>query len=107
MAQTVKLKRSAASGKVPDTDSLELGEIDINTSDGKIYFEKNDGSATVQSILTTNTALPITGSLQMCGSTTYVVGVTGSINTSGDGRVYEQGNSVIDHATAMSIVFGG
>ncbi len=43
----------------------------------------------------------------MSGSTTYVVGVTGSINTSGDGRVYEQGNSVIDHATAMSIVFGG
>ncbi len=31
---------------------------------------------------------------------------TGNINTSG-GRVLEQGNSVIDHATAMAIVFGG
>ena len=32
--------------------------------------------------------------------------VTGNINTT-TGRVLEQGNSVIDHATAMAIVFGG
>lgn len=38
--------------------------------------------------------------------------VTGNITASGDinttgGRVFEQGTSVIDHATAMAIVFGG
>jgi hypothetical protein len=32
--------------------------------------------------------------------------VTGSLNVE-SGRVFEQGTSVIDHATAMAIVFGG
>jgi len=105
MAQTIKLKRSSTAGKVPTTSNLALGELAINTSDGKIFFEKNDGSDSIQSILTTNTPSPITGSLQMSGSSDYVIGVTGSINTD-TGRVYEKGTSIMDHATAMSIVFG-
>ena len=32
--------------------------------------------------------------------------VTGSLNVD-KGRIFEQGTSVIDHATAMAIVFGG
>jgi ribosomal protein S4E len=105
MAQTVKLKRSSTTGKVPTTSNLALGELAINTNDGKIFFEKNDGSDSIQSILTTNTPTPITGSLQMSGSSSYVIGVTGSINTK-TGRVYEQGTSVVDTAIAFSIVFG-
>ena len=37
MSQTIVLKRSALPGKVPDTGSLNLGEIAINTYDGKVY----------------------------------------------------------------------
>jgi|TARA_B100000959_G_C14480955_1_gene419130 hypothetical protein len=54
-----------------------------------------------------------TGSFFVSGSDspttmgTYVLTTSGSITTQGTGRVYEQGNSVMDHATAMSIVFGG
>ena len=106
MAQIVKLKRSAIAGKLPTTSSLALGEIAINTNDGKIFFERSGSSVTVQSILTTNTITPITGSLNLSGSD-YVIAVTGSINTAGSGRIYEQGNSVMDHGTAMAIVFGG
>ncbi len=47
MAQTIKLKRSASSGAVPSTSSLELGEVAINTYDGKMYIKKNDGSDSV------------------------------------------------------------
>ena len=47
MAQTIKLKRSASSGAVPTTSSLELGEVAINTHDGKMYIKKNDGSDSV------------------------------------------------------------
>ena len=54
MAQVLKLKRSATAYKVPSTSDLALGELAMNTNDGKIYFEKNDGSATIQTILTTN-----------------------------------------------------
>ena len=95
MAQTVKLKRSAASGKVPDTDSLELGEIAINTNDGKIYFEKNDGSATIQTILTTNSQT--TGSIELVGA------VTASY-FSGDGSAIT--NASDPNSVVFSIVFG-
>jgi hypothetical protein len=38
------MKRSAVPGKVPTTEQLELGELAVNTHDGKIYFKKNNGS---------------------------------------------------------------
>lgn len=52
MTQVVKLKRSATPGKVPTTADLELGEIAINTYDGKLYFEKDSGTPTVVSVAT-------------------------------------------------------
>ena len=44
MAQTVLLRRSAVQGKIPQTTDLQLGEIAINTYDGKVYIKKSDGS---------------------------------------------------------------
>jgi|TARA_B110000285_G_scaffold30359_1_gene31043 hypothetical protein len=43
MAQTIKLKRSATPGSVPSTSSLSLGEVAINTYDGKMYIKKSAG----------------------------------------------------------------
>ena len=40
MAQTIKLKRSATSGATPTTSNLALGEVAINTYDGKMYIKK-------------------------------------------------------------------
>lgn len=47
MAQTIKLKRSATSGSAPAVGDLELGEIAINTTDGRIFTKRNDGSNAV------------------------------------------------------------
>lgn len=47
MANLVKLKRSAVAGKVPLTTDLELGELAVNTYDGKLYTKKDDGTASV------------------------------------------------------------
>lgn len=47
MAQTVKLKRSATPSAVPTTAQLDLGEVAINTYDGKMYIKKDDGTASV------------------------------------------------------------
>jgi hypothetical protein len=44
MAVDIKLKRSAVPGKVPNTSSLELGELALNTYDGKAYFKKQIGA---------------------------------------------------------------
>ena len=50
MAQTIKLKRSNTSGATPTTSQLELGEVAINTYDGKMYIKKNDGTEAVVEI---------------------------------------------------------
>ena len=43
MTQTVQLKRSATAGAIPSTSDLELGELAINTYDGKAYIKKSVG----------------------------------------------------------------
>lgn len=47
MANTVKMKRSAVAAKVPTTSDLALGEIAINTYDGKVYIKKDNGTASI------------------------------------------------------------
>ena len=37
----IKLKRSAVSGKIPTANDLPLGELALNTYDGKLYASKN------------------------------------------------------------------
>ena len=48
MSTTLKLKRSSQSGNVPETTQLDLGELAINTHDGRIYLKKDDGSESIQ-----------------------------------------------------------
>ena len=43
MTQTVQLKRSATAGAIPSTSDLALGELAINTYDGKAYIKKSVG----------------------------------------------------------------
>lgn len=50
MANTFRLKRSAVQGKVPTTGDLQLGELALNTYDGKLYTLKDNGSASVVEI---------------------------------------------------------
>ena len=42
----IKLKRSAVSGKIPSANDLPLGELALNTYDGKLYASKNVGIGT-------------------------------------------------------------
>ena len=37
----IRLRRSSVSGNVPSTSDLDLGELAINTYDGKLYLKKN------------------------------------------------------------------
>lgn len=59
MAQTIKLKRSSVSGNVPTTAQLDLGELAINTYDGKIFIKKDNGTASVVEV-GTNSLLDLT-----------------------------------------------
>ena len=68
MAQVVKLKRSSVEGKTPTTSNLELGELSINTHDGRAFLKKNDGSDSIEHLITTNSQT--TGSIELIGSIT-------------------------------------
>jgi len=120
MAQVVKLKRTAVEGKVPSTSNLELGELAINTYDGRIFFEKDNGASSIEQIVTTNSQT--TGSINIIGNVTASIFfgniqstngvVSGSsqltasfdtryLNTSGDGVV--SGSSQITYSGISSI----
>jgi hypothetical protein len=47
MGQTIKLKRSATPSAVPTIEQLDLGEVAINTYDGKVFIKRNNGTETV------------------------------------------------------------
>lgn len=47
MANLIQLRRSAVQGAVPTTAQLQLGELAINTYDGKLYLKKNDGTESI------------------------------------------------------------
>tara|TARA_B100001173_G_scaffold256780_1_gene229003 strand:- start:979 stop:1296 length:318 start_codon:yes stop_codon:yes gene_type:complete len=48
MASTIKHIRSSIQGRTPTTAQLELGELAINTTDGKVFIKKSvSGTETV------------------------------------------------------------
>ena len=109
MAQTVKLKRSSVAKKVPTASDLELGELAMNTVDGKVYFEKNDGSPSVQTILTTDSQT--TGSIDLTGAVTASyfkgdgAGITGLTSAAID-SVAGMSNNYVLTATGATAVTG-
>lgn len=59
MANTIKIKRSAVAGKAPAVGDLQLGELAINTFDGKLYTKKDNGTASVVEIGAGGSASPV------------------------------------------------
>jgi hypothetical protein len=86
MAQSIILKRSSLSGKVPDTGSINLGEVAINTHDGKVYFKKSGSAESVETIVTTNSIT--TGSIQISNTGSFgEVVITHDLNVSGSSYI--------------------
>ena len=99
------------SGDGTDLNLVSGNDINVPTDIGLTFG--NDG----EKIEGDGTDMTIAASGRLILSTTNISGSTatsasfGRVDTSGDiymtGRIYEAGTSVVDHATAMSIVFGG
>jgi hypothetical protein len=69
MAQIVRLRRSSVIGKKPTNAQLELGELSINTSDGKVFLAKSgSGGPSIEELISTNTVN--TGSINLIGNVT-------------------------------------
>lgn len=86
----LKFKRSAVPAKIPSIADLALGELAINTYDGKVYTKKDDGtqsivevggnSSGITTITSTDGSVTVTGSgatrdlsVAVAGSTSNVV----------------------------------
>jgi hypothetical protein len=83
MAQTIKLKRSSTEGAIPATSALALGEVAINTYDGKMYIKKNDGSDSVVEIGGSSSSSTLTST-----HTTYEYVATSNQTTFSGSDVY-------------------
>lgn len=81
---SILLRRNLTSGNVPTTSSLELGELAVNTADGKIFLKKSSSlGESIEAAVTTNTTT--TGSVNLLGNL-LIIGrssFSGSVNFSG------------------------
>lgn len=66
MAQKILLKRSGVQGKVPTTSSLDLGELALNTYDGKAFLHKSGSTDEVVEIVVAGAK--VTGSISLTGA---------------------------------------
>ncbi|AVH85344.1 hypothetical protein RsoM2USA_416 [Ralstonia phage RsoM2USA] len=62
MSNTLLLKRSAVPGKTPLLTDLQLGQLAINTYDGKLYTRKDNGTASIIDLGNITLSGDVTGS---------------------------------------------
>ena len=108
MAQVVRLKRTSVEGRKPTTSNLELGELAINTFDGKIYFEKDNGSTSIREIATEDTYYFYTTSLDsryvnLTGNETIAGNKTFSNNVTISGNLSVEGTTTTIDSTTVNI----
>jgi hypothetical protein len=107
MAQTIKLKRSATQNAVPSTSSLALGELAINTYDGKLFIKK-DVSGTESIVTIGEVGANSIGPTELA-STAVTAGSYGStsaipvITIDADGRITSASTATISGLSANSV----
>ena len=78
MSQKILLRRSNLAGKVPTTASIDLGELAINTNDGRAFLKKDDGvNVTIEQLVVTGAE--VTGSINILGTGSF-----GQLEINGD-----------------------
>ena len=83
MANIIRLKRSSLAGKVPATTDLALGEIAVNTTDGKLYLKKSDGGEYIVEVGPVTSVVGRSGAVTLAKSD---VGLGNADNTSDAGK---------------------
>jgi hypothetical protein len=76
----IKLKRSAVASKVPVIADIELGELAVNTWDGRLYLKKNDGTDAIVEIG------PVRSVAGRTGAVTLAIGDVSSLQSALDGK---------------------
>jgi len=97
MAQNIILKRSALPGKVPSISSLNIGEVAVNTYDGKLFIKRSGSIESIEEVITTNTTNTGSITLTQTGSFGELI-VSNDVNIQRDLYVTRDivGNGSID-----------
>jgi hypothetical protein len=108
MAQLVKLKRTSVEGRKPTTSNIALGELAINTFDGKIYFEKDNGSPAILEVATEQSYYLYTSSLDsryvnLTGNESIAGNKTFSNNVIISGDLSVEGTTTTIDSTTVNI----
>ena len=100
MATVIQLKRSSTQNDVPTTSDLSLGELAVNTYHGRVYTEKNDGSASIVEVGSIPASLTINGAYSFPTSD----GSSGQVlKTDGSGSLTFQNESGGGGSATLSI----
>jgi len=109
----LKLKRSAVLGRIPTTASLDLGELAINTLDGKIYF-KQSGSFEKILELTSTSGSHLSASYAQTASYSDTFKVAGTltaqtlvVQTISSSIIYSSGSNTFGNSLANNQIFTG
>jgi hypothetical protein len=127
----LQLKRSAVAGKEPTTSSLALGELAINTYEGKVFLKKDDGVETIVQLADVSGSIfsasyaqtsshsdkfTVTGPVDVYGSQ-YISGslVVGNditaqrlvVQTVTSSVIYSSGSNIFGDATSDTQTFTG
>jgi hypothetical protein len=105
MSTVFKLKRSSVKGKAPTTSNIDLGEIAINTNDGRLFFKTTD-SASSSAIVTLREISGGTGITETAGeiSITNSGVVSGSYGSATQIPVLSiNAQGQVDSATTVSV----
>ena len=109
----LKLKRSAVLGRIPTTSSLDLGELAINTLDGKIYF-KQSGSFEKILELTSTSGSHLSASYAQTASYSDTFKVAGTltaqtlvVQTISSSIIYSSGSNTFGNSLANNQIFTG
>ena len=114
MSQIVKLRRSSVSGQKPTNSNLQLGELAINTTDGKVYMSKSGSiGPSVEELISTNTFN--TGSVNISGSITLIgqeiitgcLVVTDGVGIINKGLISENSDLVLTSGSNIYVENGG
>lgn len=118
MAQVIKVKRSAVAARVPTTSDLQLGEIALNTFDGKMYFKKNNGSDAIVDVIASAAAAvgngfvlktgdTMTGTLNITTASNVLTNLNTTNSTGGFIRFQNSGTSYGDVGSGAQIIASG